>query len=512
MPRANEIDGERCRRSLGHFIRRAWHVPEPGTDLLWNWHIDAIADHLEAVYRGEIKRLVINIPPRYLKSLCVGVFFPAWVWLKDPSFRFLTASYKATLAERDAVKCRRIMTSPWYTGINIATEDWIRDWRARGKALPDGVRPGGPLWDFTTDQNVKSYYINTFAGHRYAVGADGGSTGEGGDLVMVDDPHNPKQAESDNVREARLNWWDEEMSSRLNNKKTGRRIIVMQRLHSKDLTGHVLAKDAGYEHLCIRTEFEHADLKRRTVLGPMTIWDPRTEEGEALHPDREDIEELAQSKKEYSPRAWAAQQQQRPTPREGEIFILDWWRRYKRPPKTFDRVIQTWDLTFGSKARKQSKKASRVAGLVIGVKGARKYVLHATFGRWTFTQSLTMFEEVTDSYPAAIAKLVENKANGAALEDTLCEEVDGILLIEPVGDKEARAEAIAPLVAAGNVYIPHDDVADRYPWVREFLAEVQHFPNHDTDDIVDAFSQGMHWLKFGKTVRAVKRARAMVQM
>lgn len=290
-----ELDRELCRRSLGDFIRSAWPVLEPATDYVHGWHIDALVEHLEAVEAREIRNLVINIPPRYMKSLSVCVFFPAWAWIRDPGARFLTASYKEALANRDAGKMRRLVKHPWYQ---------VR-W--------------GHLFDFRSDQDVKTHFENTEGGHRVSFGA-GTGTGEGGDFVIVDDPHDVEKAESRKEREATLQWWDEVMSTRLNDPATGCKVIVMQRLHQRDLTAHVL-EQGGYEHLMIPTEYD-ADRHCTTAIG----WeDPRDEEGELAWPERFGREAVAERKKRLGPHGVAGQLQQRPTSRSGGLFQEDWF-------------------------------------------------------------------------------------------------------------------------------------------------------------------------------------------
>lgn len=185
---------------------------EPGNAFISNWHIDAICEHLEAVSRFELQRLLINIPPRCMKSLTVGVFWPTWMWINRPETRWLCASYAQQLATRDSLKCRRIIESRWYQ----------RNW--------------GESFQLTSDQNQKTRFENDKTGYRLATSVGGTGTGEGGDFVICDDPHNVEQALSDTQREAALIWWDETMSTRLNDPKRGGMVIVMQRLQCSPRT------------------------------------------------------------------------------------------------------------------------------------------------------------------------------------------------------------------------------------------------------------------------------------
>ena len=234
-------------KSLRRFILGAWKVVEPATPFIPGFHLDAICDHLQAVSAGEIRNLLINIPPRHMKSLAVCVFWPAWEWITFPHRRFLFASYAQSLSERDSVRCRRLIESPWYQ----------QHWSDR--------------FTLSSDQNTKLRYDNNFAGCRIATSVGGAATGEGGDYVIVDDPHNVVDRESETKRVEALTWWDETMSTRLNDPKKGSKVIVMQRIHERDLSGHVLAQ-GGYDHLYLPAEFEPArrcvtTLSRSTPAG-----------------------------------------------------------------------------------------------------------------------------------------------------------------------------------------------------------------------------------------------------
>ena len=226
-----EIESEMARRSLREFVRQAWHVVEPATPYIPGWHLDAICDHLEAVSRREIRNLLINMPPRHMKSLAVSVFWPCWEWATWPERKWLFSSYAASLSIRDSLKCRRLIESPWYQA------NW------------------GDRFQLTGDQNAKQRFENNKSGYRLATSVGGTATGEGGDRIVVDDPHNVNEAESDLVRRGVIDWWDQVMSTRLNDPKTGAKVIVMQRVHEADLAGHVLAQ-GGYEHLCLPAEYE----------------------------------------------------------------------------------------------------------------------------------------------------------------------------------------------------------------------------------------------------------------
>jgi hypothetical protein len=178
-----KVDRELAMRSLREFVRQAWHVVEPSTPFVPGWHIDAICDHLEAVMRGDIRNLLINVPPRHMKSLLVSVFWPAWEWIRHPERRWLYSSYGSHLSVRDSVKCRRLIESPWY--------------RARW----------GHVFSLTSDQNAKMRFDNNRSGYRLSTSVSGAVTGEGGDRIVCDDPHKVDEVESDTVRKTVIDWW-----------------------------------------------------------------------------------------------------------------------------------------------------------------------------------------------------------------------------------------------------------------------------------------------------------------
>ncbi len=277
VPTRDELRAEGVRRSLGAFVREAWSVLEPGTQFVPNWHIDAICAHLEAITAGELNRLIVNIPPRHMKSLAVTVFWPCWEWLSRPETRWLFASYAQTLSTRDSLKCRRLIERP-------GSDDPRRP--AAEKTLIERIGYSGLVslicemrgeqpWELTGDQSTKQRFENSRTGYRIATSVGGAATGEGGDRVVCDDPHKADEAQSDLTRESVLEWWDQTMSTRLNQPRSGAMVIVMQRLHERDLTGHLVER--GFEHLCLPAEYEPS----HPFAWPE---DPRIADGELLCP------------------------------------------------------------------------------------------------------------------------------------------------------------------------------------------------------------------------------------
>jgi predicted phage terminase large subunit-like protein len=470
-------EAQRLSGSLAEFTAAAWPILEPATVFKPNWHIDVIAEHLEACTRREIRRLAINVPPRHMKSLNVTVLWPSWWWTSEPYIRFLTASYGEKLAVRDAVKGRRLIQSAWY--------------RARW----------GHLFSLLPDQNQKARYENDQTGYRIATSVGGAGTGEGGDVIIIDDPHKADEAESDTERENVIDWLDGTISTRFNDPATGVEVLVMQRLHEDDATGHMLAQ-GGWTHLCLPAEYEPSH--------PF-VWpgDPREEIGELLWPDHFGEPELDELKVKLGSYRAAGQLQQRPAPAEGGIFKLTGLRYFDpaflEPPSplVFQRVVQSWDTAF-----KEKQTSDYVVGAVWGVAGANRYLLRVTRARMSLADTKRALRELhawtEATYPGLPhSVLIENTANGVDIIAELRNELTGITPVNPVGDKVTRAHAVSPIWESGNVYVPGAARSDgmgydpaRTPaWVQEWVGEHTGFPNAAHDDQVDTTTQVLNWLR-----------------
>ena len=457
IPNIKLIQVELCQRSLRDFLRIAWPIVEPETILLPNWHIDAISDHLQALFEGEIRSLIINIPPRFMKSLTCCVFFPVWSWLKSPAFRWITSSYQGRLAVRDSVKSRRIIQSSFYQEILSLCQE------------QPFVLQG--------DQNVKSYYENDKGGHRYAVGAEAGSIGFGADCIVCDDPHNVKQAESDDVRENRLEWWDKEMSTRLDNPKTGRKLVIQQRLHDNDLTGHLL-EQGGYELLKLPQRF-NPEKRCITSLG---FEDPRKEPGDLLHPQRFGEVEAIDLLKRQGSITWAAMQQQEPFPPSGNLFNPAWFRLWEVLPSSFDKSIISLDAAF-----KDLVTSSFVVLQAWGFSKGNAFLIDEVRGHFDIVETIKRTILFIEKHPTFSERLIEDKANGTAVIRLLKDRIPGIIPVSPTESKDSRATAIAPFCESGNVWIPKNAT-----WKNDWLLEVQRFPqkpNDRVDTMVQALSR-----------------------
>lgn len=456
-----EID----RRSLRCFIEDAWSTAVPSL-FQYNWHIGAIAEHLTALYEGQISDLLINIPPRFGKSSICAVMFPAWLWLQDPRLKMLYSSYDARLSTRDSLMTRRLIESNWYQS------RW------------------SDAFYIAKDQNEKTRFENNLKGYRLATSVGGANTGEGGDIIVCDDPHSIQMIESDLVRESAVRWWNEVMSTRGNDPRTVRRLVIAQRAHFADLSGEII-KQGDYVHLNLAMEYEKGTLTSipKTVRWQPKTVDPRKEEGDLLWNDRFTRVLTDTLKKRLGTHAAAGQLQQRPTPREGGMFKRDKIQFYDLPPqllleKKFDDQCWSWDCAF-----KDLESSDYVVGTAWVRFGGDFYLLHMIRDRMAFGATKRAIQAGAAKYQGKITRiLVEDKANGPAVIDDLKHKVPGFKPVEPEGGKEARASAVEPFWESGNIYLPA-----RAPWVEEFIQECTEFPRGAYDDQVDSMTQAIVW-------------------
>ncbi len=459
IPGILEIEAELARRRLHDFLRFfAWPALTPATPFEDNWHVGAICEHLEAVARGQIRRLIINMPFRMLKSTIVSQSFPAWDWLANPSRQYLTAAYATDIATRDAVDARRIIESPRYR-----------------KAF-------GEIFTLTTDQNVKTRYENDRRGRRIVTSTDSAGTGFGGDIRIVDDPVSAKKADSQLAIAASIEWWRGTMATRANDPASGAAVIVHQRLNARDLTGYLLAEEKGWEHLVLPMRFDPA-LRKTTSLG---FVDPRKAPGELLHPERLPepvVAELEASIGEYHKNA---QLQQNPAPRSGVIFQRAHWRFWRELP-ALDETTISIDCSF-----KDLATSDFVAIQAWGRKDANHYLRRRFKERLGFAATVTAVRTFRSLFPEAVAVLIEDKANGTAVIETLKNEIPGVLPITPDGGKVPRAYAMQPTQEAGNVWLPDPSIE---PGIEVFLTESTAFPGAPHDDEVDAMTQYINWAR-----------------
>jgi predicted phage terminase large subunit-like protein len=441
------------RTRLAAFTRKAFTTVDPGAEYQHNWHVDYIAELLEACTRGEIKRLVINVPPRYLKSVSVTVAWPAWLLGNDPSRKIIAASYSHSLSLKHSTDCRLVIKSDWFA-----------------RAFP-GVT-------LAIDQDTKEKFVTTRRGMRYATSVGGSVTGEGGNFLIVDDPHNPMQALSDVQRQQALTWFDQSFASRLNDKKNGVIVLVMQRLHDSDLTGHLLKK-GGWFHACLP---QVAEVKTVIDFGRVKV---TRKPGEPLHPAREDAEAIERLKTDIGSYAWAGQYQQRPAPAEGGMFKSHWFQRYEIREEKYLRVVQSWDTAI---------KASQINDPSCCTTWGERH------GGWDLLQVVVRRLEYPDLKTLVVSQasawlpdviLIEDKASGQQLLQDLRRETQlPIIAINPEADKITRAAACSALVEAGRVYLP-----TQAAWLTDYEMEMLQFPNASHDDQVDSTTQFLNWMK-----------------
>jgi predicted phage terminase large subunit-like protein len=446
--------------SLRMFVEWAWPILEPATPFQANWHLDLLCEYLEAVTAGEIRRLVINIPPRYGKSLLVSVFWPCWEWVRQPSTRWIFASYAEALAEQHAVQRRRVLLSPWYQ----------THWGAH-------VR-------LARDHRTKLEVHNTQRGTMVATSVGGSITGKGGNRIVIDDPHNPTEVESDTRRQHALDYFTQTLSTRLDDKARDAIVLVMQRLHTRDLSGRCL--ELGFQHVCL------------PALAPTqtTIRFPRSgrtivrEADAPLWPAREDVAQLAHQREVLGSLGFAGQYQQEPVPAGGGMFPRTWWRFYDAlPPGAAGNLLQSWDLAF-----KNSDGSDYVVGLVAAQRGAEVFLIDRYKAKVSFTETCRAIAMMQARYPDTHAVLVEDAANGPAVVDALHAQIPGLLLVTPEGGKQARAAAVQPQIEAGQVFLPQPrwpdgTVRPDRAWVDDFMGTCALFPKDAHDDDVDALTQ-----------------------
>ena len=440
---------------LSSFIAKAFQSTNPGTLFQGNWHIDAIAAYLEACSKGEITRLIINMPPRALKSLCVSVAWPAWVLGKDPSTRVIVASYAQSLSLKHSLDCRLIMQSSWYQELF-------------------------PEVEIAKDQNEKSKFTTTKRGFRFATSVGGTLTGEGGDILILDDPHNPTQAASSVKRKSTLDWFDQTFLSRLDNKHKGVVVVVMQRLHPNDLTGYIKEKKGGFWQLL---ELPAIAESRQFIEVNNKSWERNV--GEVLHPQREDAKILERTKEEMGSYAFSAQYQQKPVPEEGGLIKPIWIERFDSLPSDYDRIIQSWDTAI--KVNEISDYSVCSCWMQIS---HTYYLVDLVRDRFEYPLLKKVVIQYAQKWNVDTI-LIEDKASGQSLAQDLHAETSlPVVPICPKGDKITRVAAISSLFESGRVYFPKNA-----SWLAELESELYAFPSVQHDDQADSISQFLNWVK-----------------
>ena len=493
-----DIEKREAEESLVDFIRQSWHIVEPGQPYVHGWHIDFIAEHLEAVTDGveledgtPYNRILINIPPGTMKSLILNVFWPAWEWgpRNMPHLRYVCAAHKVeNLSARDSRRMRQLITSEWYQ----------KRW--------------GNRVSLARDQNEKLNFVNSAQGFRIAT-AITSLTGIRGDRVIIDDPHSVDSAMSDAMRESEVTTFLEAIPSRLNNPITSVIIVIMQRLHEADVSGVILDKKLGYDHIMLPMRYD-PDRAYPTKLG---LEDPRSEEGELLFPQRFPLEIVDRDENAMGPYATAGQFQQLPRPRGGGIIQEEWWQVWENegyPP--LDYVVASLDTAY-TKKNDNDPSAMTVWGVYSQDSVAqanrrldrdgKPYYIERTFSPqhpkvimlWAWEERLELhellqkIEQTARKFPLD-ELIIENKAAGHSIAQELrrlhYNSKFGVRLVDTgAQDKVARLYSVQHLFYEGLIYAPN------VTWADKVIQQCSSFPKGKHDDLVDTVSQAMRYLR-----------------
>jgi predicted phage terminase large subunit-like protein len=443
------------RQRLSGFAQKTFLTLEPGTPYRHNWHVDHICHQLSKVARGELTRLIINVPPRSMKSITVSVAFPAWVLGHDPSKRIICASYADDFARKLAVDTRTVFEAPWYQELF-------------------------PKFQLASKKPSISNLVTTQQGYRYAAGMGGALLGRGADIIIVDDPIKPGDALSQAERRRVNDAFDNTLYTRLNDKGKGAIVIIMQRLHEDDLVGHVTGR--GDWEVVSLPAIETEDRTYQLSDDPEDFYERAA--GEVLHHEREPRKTLEDIRRSQGSLTFSAQYQQAPIPPEGNIIRREWLRSYKSIPSSFDLIVTSWDT-----ASTLTEAADYSVGTVWGAKGLDFYLLDRVRGRFAFPDLRREVVQLTQRWRADQTIIEATELGRALLQDLRRSGPIRPILIPPRYDKEARFLAQSARFESGQVYVP-----DEAPWLAEWLKELLAFPNGSHDDQVDSTSQALNYL------------------
>ena len=482
-----------CELSFVKFFKCAWQHMDTAA-YKHNWHIDLLAQAAEDIITGKTRRLIINVPPRTGKSNLISVALIAWVWIQSergplsgPHVKFLCSSYGQSLSFNHSILCRNLIMSPWYQNY----------WGHRFK-LKD-------------DRNAVGFFENDKGGYRIATSVGAGLTGLGGDVLVIDDPHNTQDVVSDADRQSAINWYSQSLSTRLNDPKTGAFVTVMQRQHENDLTGYILDNEADmWEHIVLRMRYEG---------NPYLEYDQRTEEGELLWPERIPEEELIKLETTLGSHGTAGQLQQRPFTKGGGIIKAPDWQLF--PPKgqeddwkkdgvlcwpPFEFVVASLDGAFSEKTMADYS-ALTIWGLWYDKTGMPKIVcVYGWQDRLSFNPLVMRVGNNCRKFKVDTL-LIEAKANGISVSQEI-RRVFGVSdwstqLVQPKGDKVARALSVQGLFEEGLIYAPDRE------WAQMVIDNCAAFPMGKHDDVCDTVTQALRWMRDnGLIKRKDEKARA----
>jgi predicted phage terminase large subunit-like protein len=447
------------RRDLGAFVEKSFRTVTPGQIFDPNWHLDAIAWRLNQCLTGEVRRLVIALPPRNLKSISASVAFPAFALGQDPTRRIVCVSYSAELSAKHARDCRAVMESPWYKR----------------------VFPGARL---SREKNTELDFMSTERGFRLSTSVGGTLTGRGGNLIVLDDPMKPEEAMSEARRRSVIDFYRGTLQSRLDDKRTGVIILIMQRLHIDDLVGHVLE---GEDWTVLKLP-AIAEIDEAVPIGPNRFYHRCA--GEALHPTREPVPILEELRRSLGSFHFAAQYQQSPVPLDGEMIKWKWFLFDESEPvkAAGDLVVQSWDTA--SKAGELNDHSVCTTWII---KGDDYHLLDVYRARLNYPELKRAIEAQAARWrPDNV--LIEDKASGTALLQDFAASplIAGgrPIAVLPEADKITRAAAQSAVIEAGRVFLP-----SKAPWLDDFRSELLQFPHGSHDDQVDSLTQFLQWAR-----------------
>jgi len=460
MSANNSALGAILRTDLPSFLRKSFHTVSPGVEYLHNWHIDAIAYALQRCIDGDISRLVISLPPRYLKSLCVTIALPAFLLGRDPTARIICASYSKDLARKHASDCQRIVEADWFKTTFPATANSLI------KVTRD---------ELATQQS----------GFRLATSVGGTLTGRGGNLLIIDDPHKADEVHSDTKRQAVIDWYEHTAATRLDDPNKGVAIIIHQRLHQADLAGSQLEK-GGWYHLNLPVIAEE---DTQIPIGPDEYHHRRCDD--VLHPERHTYDDLMRRKVDMGDYAFAAQYQQRPSPLGGGLVKWSWFQYYEFLPHRMhaEFVVQSWDTA--TTAEKSSDWTVCTTWFCLD---GKLYLADVHRAKYEFPELKAKVFALANRYQPTDV-IIEAVGAGCALHQQIEHELRTmpqrqfrLSFSKPKEDKATRLMGESSEINAGRVFLPLAAA-----WLEEFKRELLNFPNGVHDDQVDSLTQFLRW-------------------
>jgi predicted phage terminase large subunit-like protein len=447
------------RQDLYAFIERCFYELNPTATFKHNWHIEVIASALEACRRGEQTRLIVNEPPRSLKSHCSSVAFVAFLLGHDPSSKIICASYGQDLAHKHAMDCRTILNSAWYRHLFPNTR-------------------------LSSQRHALQELVTTQQGFRLSTSVGGVLTGRGADYILIDDPLKPDEALSDTRRKAVNEWFDHTLYSRLNDKRNGRIILIMQRLHEDDLVGHVLTMEPWKT---VRFPAIAEEDEVHIIQTPYGTRRFGRRAGDALHPEREPMEVLNHIREAQGEYNFSGQYQQAPSPLGGGLVKTAWFKTYKPAelPATFEMTLQSWDT-----ANKPTELSDYSVCTTWAAKENHVFLLHDFRKRLGYPDLKRAVREQAEAFrPQTV--LIEDRASGTQLiQELVAEGMHTIQRYEVSMDKIMRMHSVTSTIENGFVHVP-----DQAEWLAEYLHELACFPNSKYDDQADSTSQALDWFK-----------------